>query len=89
MHKSWPFLRRGINFWSKDKLHLYLLGNPLVYWSATISIFVYFAAKGAVTILEKRGIAKDFGGKKKKKSMGNAKDAYTSFFLALRIEKIL
>ncbi|CAO3666880.1 unnamed protein product [Rhizopus stolonifer] len=60
--KSWPFLRRGINFWSKDKLHLYLLGNPLIYWSASISVFVYIVVKCAMIVLEKRDLGdfKDF-----------------------------
>ncbi|KAI8048943.1 Dolichyl-phosphate-mannose-protein mannosyltransferase-domain-containing protein [Gilbertella persicaria] len=61
--ESWPLLRRGINFWSKDKLHLYLLGNPLVYWTATTSILVCLMLKGVFVILDKRGIQKDFGGK--------------------------
>ncbi|KAG1443162.1 hypothetical protein G6F56_010777 [Rhizopus delemar] len=54
--ESWPFLRRGINFWSKEKLHLYLLGNPLIYWSASISIFVYIVVKCAMIVLEKRDL---------------------------------
>ncbi|KAI7904603.1 Dolichyl-phosphate-mannose-protein mannosyltransferase-domain-containing protein [Cokeromyces recurvatus] len=59
--ESWPLLRRGINYWSKDKLHLYLLGNPLVYWTSTISILVCIILKAAFVILDKRGIKKDFG----------------------------
>lgn len=59
--ESWPLLRRGINFWSKDKLHLYLLGNPLIYWCAFVSILVYTILKATFVILEKRGIRKDFG----------------------------
>lgn len=60
--ESWPLLRRGINYWSKDKLHLYLLGNPLIYWAATTSVLVCVFLKAAFLILEKRGIKKDFGG---------------------------
>ncbi|RCH87257.1 hypothetical protein CU097_002945 [Rhizopus azygosporus] len=59
--ESWPLLRRGINFWSKDKLHIYLLGNPLVYWSATCSIFVCLIVKAVLLLLDKRGIQKEFG----------------------------
>ncbi|KAL7322985.1 hypothetical protein PS15p_210952 [Mucor circinelloides] len=60
--ESWPLLRRGINFWSKDKLHIYLLGNPLVYWSASTAVLVCIILKSVFMILDKRGIAqKDFG----------------------------
>ncbi|CEP10064.1 hypothetical protein [Parasitella parasitica] len=60
--ESWPLLRRGINFWSKDKLHIYLLGNPLVYWSASTAVLVCIILKSVFLILDKRGLAqKDFG----------------------------
>ncbi|KAG2195696.1 hypothetical protein INT47_012917 [Mucor saturninus] len=59
--ESWPLLRRGINFWSKDKLHLYLLGNPLIYWATFTSILVCIILKSVFIILDKRGIQKDFG----------------------------
>ncbi|KAI8993588.1 hypothetical protein BDB01DRAFT_776808 [Pilobolus umbonatus] len=59
--ESWPLLRRGINFWSVNKRHIYLLGNPFVYWASTVSIFIYLMMKGVFSILDKRGIKKDFG----------------------------
>ncbi|KAI9260776.1 hypothetical protein BY458DRAFT_491669 [Sporodiniella umbellata] len=60
--ESWPFLRRGINFWSQDKFHLYLLGNPLVYWSASLSVLAYLVMKCSAVLLEKRDLGnfKDF-----------------------------
>ncbi|KAI8879130.1 glycosyltransferase family 39 protein [Backusella circina FSU 941] len=74
--ESWPLLRRGINFWSKDHLHLYLLGNPLVYWGTTTAVFVCIILKSIFFILEKRKlIKKDFGDLKK------FYDASAGFFL--------
>lgn len=43
---SWPILQRGINFWGKEHRQIYLMGNPLVWWSATVSVIVYAAFKG-------------------------------------------
>ncbi|KAL1927163.1 hypothetical protein VTP01DRAFT_5126 [Rhizomucor pusillus] len=60
--EAWPLLRRGINFWGKDFRHLYLLGNPLVYWVSTGSIAVYFILKTMFFLLDKRGLRLEFGG---------------------------
>jgi len=38
---SWPVLRRGINFWGKDHRQIYLIGNPLIWWSSTAAIGLY------------------------------------------------
>lgn len=32
---EWPLLMRGINYWTKNHTQIYLLGNPVVWWSAT------------------------------------------------------
>lgn len=61
--KAWPLLRRGINFWGKDHRHLYLLGNPLVYWASTASIGIYVLLRLTFLLLDKRGIKLRFGGK--------------------------
>ncbi|KAJ6178439.1 hypothetical protein N7519_008900 [Penicillium mononematosum] len=42
---SWPTLLRGINFWGKDNRQIYLLGNPLIWWSTTLAIGIYFIFK--------------------------------------------
>jgi dolichyl-phosphate-mannose-protein mannosyltransferase len=42
---SWPTLLRGINFWGKDNRQIYLLGNPLIWWSTTLAIGIYFVFK--------------------------------------------
>lgn len=43
---SWPFLRRGINFWGKDHTQIYLFGNPLIWLSSTAAIAIYVVFKG-------------------------------------------
>lgn len=43
---SWPTLLRGINFWGKDHRQVYLLGNPLIWWSSTAAIAIYVLFKG-------------------------------------------
>ncbi|KAI1003687.1 Dolichyl-phosphate-mannose--protein mannosyltransferase 1 [Podosphaera aphanis] len=47
---SWPTLRRGINFWSKDNRQIYLIGNPVIWWSSTVAILVFLAFK-AIALL--------------------------------------
>ena len=42
---SWPVLRRGINFWGKDHRQIYLLGNPIVWWSSSAAIGLYVLFK--------------------------------------------
>lgn len=43
---SWPTLLRGINFWGRDHRQIYLLGNPLIWWSSTLAICIYVLFKG-------------------------------------------
>ncbi|KAI8973653.1 glycosyltransferase family 39 protein [Mycotypha africana] len=52
--KDWPLLKRGISFWSNRPLKIYLLGNPIVFWSTTACIITYILFKSVVTILAKR-----------------------------------
>ncbi|KAK3943923.1 glycosyltransferase [Diplogelasinospora grovesii] len=47
---SWPILRRGINFWGKDHRQIYLIGNPLVWWSATAAVAIYVLFKGIAVL---------------------------------------
>ncbi|KAJ5692189.1 Dolichyl-phosphate-mannose--protein mannosyltransferase 1 [Penicillium macrosclerotiorum] len=47
---SWPTLLRGINFWGKDNRQVYLLGNPLIWWSSTAAIGIYFIFKAIAII---------------------------------------
>ncbi|KAH8703819.1 protein mannosyltransferase 1 [Talaromyces proteolyticus] len=52
---SWPTLLRGINFWGKDHRQVYLLGNPLIWWSSTAAIAIYALFKGITIIRWQRG----------------------------------
>ncbi|KAB5547008.1 glycosyltransferase family 39 protein [Coniochaeta sp. 2T2.1] len=48
--QSWPILRRGINFWGKDHRQIYLMGNPIVWWSATAAVVIYVLFKGLAVL---------------------------------------
>lgn len=52
---SWPILRRGINFWGKDHRQIYLIGNPVVWWSSTAAIGIYVVFKGLSVLRWQRG----------------------------------
>ncbi|KAI8376981.1 glycosyltransferase family 39 protein, partial [Blakeslea trispora] len=54
--KEWPFLKRGISFWTKGALKLYLLGNPLVYWVSSASVLIYAFLKLLFVFLKKRNL---------------------------------
>lgn len=47
---SWPILKRGINFWGKDHRQIYLIGNPIVWWSSTLAIVAYVLFKGLAVL---------------------------------------
>ncbi|KAK4125133.1 glycosyltransferase family 39 protein [Parathielavia appendiculata] len=47
---SWPILRRGINFWGRDHRQIYLIGNPVIWWSATAAILLYVLFKGIAVL---------------------------------------
>jgi dolichyl-phosphate-mannose-protein mannosyltransferase len=47
---SWPILRRGINFWGKNHMQVYLMGNPLVWYSTTITIAVWVLFKALAVL---------------------------------------
>jgi dolichyl-phosphate-mannose-protein mannosyltransferase len=66
---SWPWLRRGINFWyeliglshgrGKDHRQVYLIGNPIVWWSSSLAIAMYLIVKAVSILCWQRGL-KDF-----------------------------
>ncbi|KAF7291832.1 Glycosyltransferase family 39 protein [Mycena chlorophos] len=56
---SWPRLRRGINFWVKDHRQVYLIGNGLIWWLSTFSVFSYITVRGFLILRAKRGF-RDF-----------------------------
>ncbi|PWZ01217.1 PMT-domain-containing protein [Testicularia cyperi] len=53
--QSWPLLRRGINFWTKDHRQVYLIGNPIVWWGAFASVLAYLGARGLLMLRAQRG----------------------------------
>ena len=52
---SWPILRRGINFWGRDHRQIYLMGNPVIWYTSTISIALYVLFKGLSVLRWQRG----------------------------------
>ncbi|KAF2653569.1 glycosyltransferase family 39 protein [Lophiostoma macrostomum CBS 122681] len=52
---SWPILSRGINFWGKHNRQIYLIGNPLIWWTSTAAIGLYAAIKGLAVLRWQRG----------------------------------
>ncbi|WVR06165.1 hypothetical protein IAU60_003195 [Kwoniella sp. DSM 27419] len=53
--QSWPVLRRGINFWVKDHRQVYLIGNPVIWWSSSLAIAAYLGLRALLVIRAKRG----------------------------------
>ncbi|KAH8648388.1 Dolichyl-phosphate-mannose-protein mannosyltransferase-domain-containing protein [Xylariales sp. PMI_506] len=47
---SWPILRRGINFWGKDNRQIYLIGNPVVWYTSTLAVVIYVLFKGVAVL---------------------------------------
>lgn len=53
--QTWPTLKRGINFWTKDHRQIYLIGNPIVWWGATASVLAYLGARALLMLRAQRG----------------------------------
>lgn len=53
--ESWPILRRGINFWGKHHMQVYLLGNPIIWWSSTAVVVIWAIFKGVAILRWQRG----------------------------------
>ncbi|KAI8987798.1 Dolichyl-phosphate-mannose-protein mannosyltransferase-domain-containing protein [Mycotypha africana] len=60
--ETWPVLHTSIPFWVSRPLQIVLLGNPLVFWGSTVSVFTYFILWSVFQILDKRGISYNFDG---------------------------
>ncbi|POS87721.1 glycosyltransferase family 39 protein [Erysiphe pulchra] len=52
---SWPILQRGINFWGKNNRQIYLIGNPIIWWSSSFAILMYVIIKGFAVLRWQRG----------------------------------
>ncbi|KAI1803714.1 glycosyltransferase family 39 protein [Daldinia bambusicola] len=48
--ESWPILRRGINFWGKNHRQIYLMGNPIVWYTSTLAVVIYVLFKGIAVL---------------------------------------
>ncbi|KAF4471401.1 dolichyl-phosphate-mannose- mannosyltransferase [Fusarium albosuccineum] len=48
--ESWPILRRGINFWGRQHTQVYLIGNPIIWWSSSIAIAIWVLFKGIAVL---------------------------------------
>ncbi|BFZ62273.1 Dolichyl-phosphate-mannose--protein mannosyltransferase 4 [Saitoella coloradoensis] len=55
---SWPFLSRGVSFWTKDatREQIYLLGNPVGWIIASSTLAVYAGIALAQALTERRGV---------------------------------
>ncbi|GAK67607.1 glycosyltransferase family 39 protein [Moesziomyces antarcticus] len=53
--QTWPLLKRGINFWTKDHRQIYLIGNPFVWFGAFASVLAYLGARGLLMLRAQRG----------------------------------
>ncbi|KAK2817677.1 hypothetical protein FQN49_007969, partial [Arthroderma sp. PD_2] len=56
---SWPILSRGINFWGRNHRHVYLIGNPVIWWTSTAAIAIWVVFKGLAILRWQRGF-KDY-----------------------------
>lgn len=61
---AWPVLLSGIAFWSKDTRQIILLGNPLIYWVSTVSVFNFLILATFFQLRDKRGYHDHFGGQR-------------------------
>ncbi|WFD31778.1 dolichyl-phosphate-mannose--protein mannosyltransferase [Malassezia sp. CBS 17886] len=52
---SWPLLRKGINFWTKHHRQVYLMGNPFVWWAATLCVCAYVGVRVLLALRAQRG----------------------------------
>lgn len=58
---SWIFMKHGINFWSREHRQVFLIGNPLTWWTATFSLIMFVFIKSIILLRAKRGY-KDHNG---------------------------
>ncbi|ORX96579.1 glycosyltransferase family 39 protein [Basidiobolus meristosporus CBS 931.73] len=52
---DWPLLWRGISFWSKNDAQVYLMGNPIIWWSTSVVLAFFFASAGILVLRRQRG----------------------------------
>ncbi|KXJ89405.1 Dolichyl-phosphate-mannose-protein mannosyltransferase-domain-containing protein [Microdochium bolleyi] len=47
---SWPILRRGINFWGRNHRQIYLIGNPIIWYTSTLAVVIYVLFKALAVL---------------------------------------
>ncbi|CAG8571467.1 10425_t:CDS:2, partial [Dentiscutata heterogama] len=52
---SWILLKRGIGFWDEEHHQIYLIGNPLIWWTSTLIVFIFVVEKLITILRVKRG----------------------------------
>jgi dolichyl-phosphate-mannose-protein mannosyltransferase len=55
---SWPWMRRGISYWTnhKTKSQIYMTGNVVSWWLGTTSVIVFSVLCLVIKMARKRGI---------------------------------
>ena len=43
------------NFWVQDHRQVYLIGNPIVWWSSSLGVALYLLARGLMVVRAQRG----------------------------------
>src|ERR1700722_16101342 len=59
---SWMFLKYGINFWNKEHRQVFLLGNPLTWWTSAFVLIIFVIAKLIIILRAKRGYKDNLNG---------------------------
>ena len=48
-------MKTAQNFWVKDHRQIYLIGNPMIWWSSTAAIAGYVAVRALLILRAQRG----------------------------------
>lgn len=43
------------NFWVKEQKQVYLIGNPVTWWTSTLAVLAYLGLRALLVLREKRG----------------------------------
>jgi len=54
--ENWPFLERGVSYWTHERKALYLLGNPVVWWMCGVCVGVFLLLALVIAMRVKRGL---------------------------------
>lgn len=56
--QSWPFMSRGISYWTEfgTQRQIYLTGNVVGWWTGVLSILLYCVVNLVDLLLQKRGM---------------------------------